>query len=186
MLRFIFIFLFGVLIRDPLSAQAVSYTVTPGKGFDGFVIGETTFEDIITRLGTHYKTDTFYVTPIGTALSDTLTHTTKIYSYSLIYDSLGISFFKRHKQKTIFTIHFQSPASVVTDQGIRLNVSTFSDVIDTYGPTAWSFTYSNTFKEYKGIRFERATTRPYGYWNDSDLYLSKPVTGISIIKKTKR
>ena len=181
-----------LLVSQTTYGQTSTFTAIPGKGFNDFTIGKTTFEEIIAKMGTNNHVDTFYVKPLGDVFSNNTvnnkTSKTDIFSYGLYYDSLGISFFKYKNKKSIFLIHFQTPASVTTDKNIKLNYDNFKEVVSKYGQTQWTYTAYKIFKEYNGIRFEQSskTKLPLVMDKDSTFYLSKTVTGISIIKKTKK
>src|SRR5688572_14850085 len=188
MTRFILILILNVIFQLSIFGQTRTYTLVPGIGFNDFKIGKTTFEDIINKIGSNYHIDTFYVESTFTLVDDSLDNNDKnsdIYSIGIFYDSLGISFYKYINKKTIFSIYLVSPASAITDKGIKLNTSTFNDLITIYGQTDWSYTKNKIFKEYNGIRFEQISKDklPLVTDNNSNLYLSKYITGISIIKK---
>ena len=164
----------------------------PGIGFGTFKIGKTTFGQVINNFGNNYSIDTFYVKSFSDLFSeDTISLTTQkkdIYSYRLYYASLGVSFFKYKDSKKIFSIYFQNPALAITDLGIKLNVDNFNEVIKKYGQTNWSYTTHKIFKEYNGIRFEQYSNNKIPLITDKDtsFYLTKPITGISILKKKRR
>lgn len=181
----------NVILQITVCGQTPTYILVPGIGFNDFKIGKTTFEDIISKMGPNYRLDTFYVKSTEYIyFDDSLNNNEKnidIYSIGIFYDSLGISFYKYKNKKTIFSIYFVSPACVITDKGIKLNESTFNDLITLYGQTEWLYTKDKIFKEYNGIRFEQTCDYkfPVVTERNSNKIFSNKITGITITRKRK-
>jgi hypothetical protein len=109
----------------------------PGYGINGIEVEKTKIGDLLEKLGSKFKVDTFFSNTTSSKIDFESPNIKKdIYSIAYSYDSLGLSFYIRPNQQEIFLVSFYSPFKGKTDRGIVLNQSTFRDVIKAYGDTA--------------------------------------------------
>jgi hypothetical protein len=130
-----------IIRKDSLLSNGYKLII-PGKGFDSFEIGKTSFEEVVNKLGNNFER------------IDHIKYSSEIY-----YKELGVSFFfyyKKNLEKSgnIFSINLKEPFKGVTSFGIELNNSIIKDVFKLHGE---DFQYLRTdtqdWLEYKGIKF---------------------------------
>ncbi len=125
-------------IKDSLLNKGFK-EIKPGKGFDSFEVGKTTFEEITNKLGSNNE-----IIKIDKK------------EYKIIYKNLGITLYCDSKNKTgvLYRISIESPFKGITSNGIELNKSVFKDVKKLCGTDNRQYgTDSYYYWEYNGIRF---------------------------------
>jgi hypothetical protein len=178
----VIIILFDIFITFSCSENTMKddyHILIPGVGYDNFQLGKTTLKDIENLNGKDYILDTFY----RKSIKDTTNKTQgEIYSIGACYDSLGVRYFFFPGDSVIFSIIMRPPFKCKTKEGIKLNESTFNDIIKCYGDTVWGFAKGRMTKSYEGIWFTQSTNCTY---ESSDLEkeacLSNKVVEISIV-----
>jgi hypothetical protein len=151
--------LLGISMQMPGDGYHI---LVPGVGFDSVQVRKTTREDIIRLYGSNFKADTFYTKePVEHRIIDHDTgayikvDTIKtLYSIRMNYVGQGMQFYFFPNQSTIFNIAVVPPFKGKTKLGIRLNKSTFNDVLKAYGKVDWLEAGDNTFLDYNGIIFK--------------------------------
>ena len=105
--------------------------VREGKGIEGIVVGRSTMNDVVKKLGKDYRWQI-----------------NKKYSYQMTYDRKGVSFYmcQEDKRKQIFLIEIKSPYKAKTTKGVILGKSTKEETEKIYGKPRDGF-------EYRGVSF---------------------------------
>lgn len=162
-----------------------AHILKPLIGFDNVNLATLSIKDIITKHGNNFRIDTFYsISTIPTTFLDTNSTIikTKLHSYRICYDSLGISYYFNHQKNNITALRVQYPFNGITDKGVILNKSTFNEIEKLYGAAPWQTIDNYIMKEYEGIYFYRPFHDTISRSNISlNKYFDSIVTEITIL-----
>lgn len=180
---FIILILFSVLLSCGENKVKDEYHILiPGVGYDNFQLGKTTLEDIVNENGKDFRLDTFYRKTDRNS-PDNTKDKGEIYSFGACYDNLGVRYFFYPNDSVIFSIILRPPFKGKTKEGIKLNESTFKDIVACYGDTLWAFSKGRMTKDYSGIWFTQKSNCTYESSDqEKEACLLNKVVEISIVE----